>query len=154
MKATAVFAGSFCPFTKGHEDIVRQALPLFEHLYIAIGHNPAKQDLFTLQQRLECIEKLYAGNPKVSVQAYQGLTVDLCRQLGATYLVRGVRNAADFAAEEELRLINHRLNPEVKTIFIPASPEWACVSSSLVRELWSLRADYTPFLSYTLPAPQ
>ncbi|MBO7647894.1 MAG: pantetheine-phosphate adenylyltransferase, partial [Bacteroidales bacterium] len=72
---------------------------------------------------------------------YQGLTVELCRQLGARYLIRGVRNAADYALEEEMRLANRLLAPEIETIFIPASPEWAAVSSSLVRELWALKSD-------------
>ena len=151
MKNIALFAGSFCPFTKGHEDIVRKALPLFDHLYIALGHNPAKEDIFPVEQRLQWIRDLYDGETKVTVMAYEGLTTDLCRQLGANYLVRGVRNATDFAAEEELRRINLTLNPEVETIFIPSSPEWAIVSSSLVRELWSLHADYSAFLSYKLP---
>lgn len=151
MKNIAVFAGSFCPFTKGHEDIVRKALPLFDHLYIALGHNHAKQDIFPVEQRLQWIKDLYDGVPQVTVMAYEGLTTDLCRELGANFLVRGVRNAADYAAEEEMRRINLALNPEVETIFIPTSPELEIVSSSLIRELWSLHADYSAFLSYKLP---
>lgn len=138
MSSIAVYAGSFCPFTKGHEDIVRKSVPLFDHLVIAVGHNYNKKDLFPVEQRVEWIEQLYKGNPKVSVEAYQGLTVDFCRKAHAQYMVRGVRNAADYAVEEEMRLANRMLCPEVETVFIPASPEWAAVSSSLVRELWTL----------------
>lgn len=141
MSAIAVYAGSFCPFTKGHEDIVRKSLPLFDRLIIAIGHNYNKKDLFSVEQRMDWIRQLYKNEPKVSVEAYQGLTVDLCRMMHAQYLVRGIRNAADYAVEEEMRLANRMLCPEVETVFIPASPEWAAVSSSLVRELWSLGSD-------------
>jgi pantetheine-phosphate adenylyltransferase len=141
MSAIAVYAGSFSPFTKGHEDIVRKSLPLFDRLIIAIGHNYNKKDLFSVEQRVEWIRQLYKDNPKVTVDAYQGLTVDLCRKFEAQYLIRGIRNAADYAVEEEMRLANRLLCPEVETLFIPASPEWAAVSSSLVRELWSLGSD-------------
>ena len=141
MSAIAVYAGSFSPFTKGHEDIVRKSLPLFDRLIIAIGHNYNKKDLFSVEQRVEWIRQLYKDNPKVTVDAYQGLTVDLCRKFDAQYLIRGIRNAADYAVEEEMRLANRLLCPEVETLFIPASPEWAAVSSSLVRELWSLGSD-------------
>ena len=141
MSAIAVYAGSFCPFTKGHEDIVRKSLPLFDRLIIAIGHNYNKKDLFSVEQRMDWIRQLYKNEPKVAVEAYQGLTVDLCREMHAQYLVRGIRNAADYAVEEEMRLANRMLCPEVETLFIPASPEWAAVSSSLVRELWSRGSD-------------
>lgn len=153
MSRVALFAGSFCPFTKGHEDIVQKALPLFEHIYIAVGHNYAKKDVFSVAQRMEWICQIYDDNSRISVVDYQGLTVDLCKKLGARYLIRGIRNASDFAIEDEMRLINHQLNPEVETIYIPASPEWTIVSSSLVRELWSLHADYSKFLSFKLPEP-
>lgn len=151
MENIALFAGSFCPFTKGHEDIVRKALPLFDRVIIAIGHNFKKKDLFSVEQRIEWIQSIYNNDPKVSVVAYQGLTVDFCKSQGARYLIRGLRNANDYAMEEEIRQINRMLAPDIETIFIPSSPEWNAVSSSLVRELWSLDADYTPYLSYKLP---
>lgn len=151
MPTTAVFAGSFCPFTKGHEDIVAKALPLFDHILIAIGHNFQKRDVFSVEQRTLWIQQLYQNEPKIKVITYQGLTVDVCREHQAGYLIRGLRNASDYAIEEEMRLANKMLNPEVETIFIPASSQWAAVSSTLVRELWSLGADYTPYLSYKLP---
>ena len=141
MPLTAVFAGSFCPFTKGHQDIVDKVLPLFDHIVIAIGHNHNKKDLFPVEKRMEWIQTVYNNNPKVEVMAYQGLTVELCRKLGARYLIRGVRNAVDYALEEEMRLANRLLAPEIETLFIPASPEWAAVSSSLVRELMANGAD-------------
>lgn len=151
MPTIAVFAGSFCPFTKGHEDIVKKALPLFDRIIIAIGHNYNKKDVFPVEQRMEWIKQIYNGNEKIEVTSYQGLTVDLCRKARAQYLIRGLRNASDYTLEEEMRLANKTLCPEVETLFIPASAEWAAVSSSLVRELWSLKADYSRFLSYQLP---
>jgi pantetheine-phosphate adenylyltransferase len=151
MEKIAVFAGSFCPFTKGHEEIVAKALPLFDKIIIAIGYNIQKQNLFPVEQRMQWIRGIYAGNPAVEVTSYTGLTVELCRRTGARFLIRGLRNSADFIAEQEMAAANHRLCPEVETVFLPASPEWAAVSSSLVRELWSFGADYTPYLSYPLP---
>ena len=151
MPAIAVFAGSFSPFTKGHEDIVQKALPLFDKIFIAIGHNYNKKDAFSVEQRMKWIQNLYVGNPKVEVLAYEGLTVDFCRKVGATHLVRGVRNTADFQMEQEMCLINRQLAPELETVLLPASPQWAAVSSTLVRELWQLGADYSPFVSYKLP---
>lgn len=151
MEKIAVFAGSFCPFTKGHEEIVAKALPLFDKIIIAIGYNIQKQNLFTVEQRMQWIRGIYEGNPAVEVTSYTGLTVELCRRTGARFLIRGLRNSADFIAEQEMAAANHRLCPEVETLFLPASPEWAAVSSSLVRELWSFGADYTPYLSYPLP---
>lgn len=150
----AVFAGSFCPYTKGHEDILNKVMPLFDTIYIAIGHNVRKQDLFSVEERMEWISKLYAGNDKIRVITYTGLTVDLCRQVGAKYLIRGIRNTADYQMEQEMGLINEQLNAEVKTIFVPTSPQWEAVSSSMVRELWALKADYSPFISYPLPEKQ
>lgn len=151
MTNIAVFAGSFCPFTKGHEDIVAKALPLFDRIVIAVGHNYTKKDAFTVEQRTAWIKQLYEFEPKIEVTAYQGLTIELCKQYQARHLIRGIRNASDYAIEEEMRLTNRMLDSTIETLFIPASPQWAAVSSSLVRELWSLGADYKPFISYPLP---
>lgn len=151
MEKIAVFAGSFCPFTKGHEDIVRKALPLFDKLIIAIGHNIHKKDLFSVEERLQWIKSIYKDTPSIQVVAYTGLTVDFCKELGAKFLVRGIRNPLDFMQEQELAQVNRRLNPEVETVFLLSSPEWEFVSSSLVRELWSNNADYSPYISYKLP---
>ena len=117
MEKIAVFAGSFCPFTKGHEEIVAKALPLFDKIIIAIGYNIQKQNLFTVEQRTQWIHDLYAGNPAVEVTSYTGLTVDLCRRTGARFLIRGLRNAADFLAEQEMAAANHCLCPDVETVF-------------------------------------
>lgn len=151
MEKIAVFAGSFCPFTKGHEEIVSKALPLFERIIIAIGHNYNKRDVFSIEERIGWIQSLYSAIPTVEVRSYTGLTVDFCRKVGARYLVRGLRNPLDFMQEQELAKVNRQLNADVETVFLLSSPEWEIVSSSLVRELWSHGADYSPYVSYKLP---
>ena len=151
MEKIAVFAGSFCPFTKGHEEIVSKALPLFDRIIIAIGHNYNKRDVFSIEERIGWIQSLYSAIPTVEVRSYTGLTVDFCRKVGARYLVRGLRNPLDFMQEQELAKVNRQLNADVETFFLLSSPEWEIVSSSLVRELWSHGADYSPYVSYKLP---
>jgi pantetheine-phosphate adenylyltransferase len=151
MEKIAVFAGSFSPFTKGHEDIIAKALPLFDKIIIAIGHNYLKKDSFTVEQRLRWISDLYIDEPRISVRAYTGLTTEFCRQEKARYLIRGVRNTLDFIQEENMHDANRELSSEMETILMFASPKWRAVSSTLVRELWSLGADYSPYLSYKLP---
>ena len=151
MEKIAVFAGSFCPFTKGHEDIVSKALPLFDQVIVAIGHNIDKKDIFSVEDRLNWIKKLYQNTPSVKAVAYTGLTVDFCHKNGANYLIRGLRNPLDFMKEQELAQVNRHLNPDVETIFLLSSPDCEIISSSLVRELWSLGADYSPYVSYKLP---
>ena len=151
MEKIAVFAGSFCPFTKGHEDIVSKALPLFDQIIVAIGHNIDKKDIFSVEDRLQWINGIYQKTPSVKVAAYTGLTVDFCHENGAGYLIRGIRNSLDFMKEQELAQVNRQLSPDVETVFLLASPGCEIISSSLVRELWSHGADYTPFVSYKLP---
>lgn len=151
MEKTAVFAGSFSPFTKGHEDIIAKALPLFDKIIIAIGHNYQKKDAFTVEQRIHWISNLYADEPRISVRAYTGLTTEFCRQEKARYLIRGVRNILDFSQEQEMADINQQLYPDLETMLFLASAQCRVISSSLVRELWSLGADYSPYLSYKLP---
>ena len=151
MERIAVYAGSFCPFTKGHEDIVAKALSLFDKIIIAIGYNPDKKDVFSEAERQIWVKGIYQDNPKIEVLSYSGLTVELCRRHKAQYLIRGVRNARDFDAEQELAEINKRLAPEIETVLFFASPELRMVSSSMVRELWRHGKDYSPFVSYKLP---
>ena len=151
MERIAVYAGSFCPFTKGHEDIVAKALPLFDKIIIGIGYNPDKKDVFSEIERQTWVKNIYKDNPKIEVLSYSGLTVELCRRHNAQYLIRGVRNARDFDAEQELAEINKRLAPEIETVLFFAPPELRMVSSSMVRELWHYGEDHSPFVSYELP---
>ena len=151
IKKIAVYAGSFCPFTKGHEDIVMRALPLFDIIHIAVACNSAKNDIFTVKQRVAWIEELYKDNPKIKVCSYGGLTSNFCSVIGASYLIRGVRNGHDFTYEQNIADVNRQLNPELDTVVFISSPDKSFISSSLVRELWKNRVDYSKYVSYKLP---
>ena len=131
----AIFPGSFDPFSVGHFDIAQRALKLFDKLTIAIGVNQDKKSMSTPNERKANIEKLFAKEPRVSVEIYEGLTVDFCRRVGATHIVRGVRNAADFELELAVAQANKAMLPEVDTVLLLASPELAFVSSTIIRDV-------------------
>lgn len=146
MQKIAVFPGSFDPFTKGHENVINRGLPLFDILFIAIGHNSEKKSFYTLDQRLKMIGKLYQDEPKIVVDYYEGLTVDYCKKVGAQYLLRGLRTAADFEYERAIAQINRKMNPEVETVFILAVPEYTPVNSTIIREILKYGGDASQFL--------
>ena len=143
---TAVFAGSFDPITRGHEDIVLQSLPLFDEIIIAIGVNIDKKYAFPLEQRIKWIENTFAKYPKVKVVSYQGLTVDFCKKMNASFIIRGLRNTTDFEYESIIAEANKKLNPEVETVFFLANPTLRCVSSTVVRDLIKNGADLIGFI--------
>lgn len=142
---TALFAGSFDPFTIGHKSIVDRALPMFDRIVIGIGINSAKAWWLPAEERLQRIRQIYAGNPKVEVITFNGLTVDAARTCGAQFLLRGVRSTVDFEYERNLADINRNLSG-VESVLIYALPELAAISSSMVRELASFGVDVTPYL--------
>lgn len=142
----AVYAGSFDPPTIGHLDIIQRAAPRFQHLTVAIGINPAKTPRHALSLRLEWLKNATAHLHNVSVATYQGLVVDFCIQIHANTLVRGIRHAADFDYEQQMALCNRELNPHIETIFFPANPNLAHISSSFVRELETFGRDITPYV--------
>jgi pantetheine-phosphate adenylyltransferase len=135
MKKIAVFPGSFDPITKGHESVIKRALPLFDELYVALGKNTEKKSYFSLEKRFGWLTKVFAGLPNIKVVQYEGLTVEFCRKLEALYLLRGLRTSADFEFERSIAQINKKLYPEIETIFILASPEYASLNSSIVRDI-------------------
>ena len=141
-----VFACSFDPITRGHEDIVLQALPLFDEIIVAIGVNIDKKYAFPLEQRIKWIENTFAEYPKVKVVSYEGLTVDLCRKMDAGFIIRGLRNTTDFEYESIIAEANKKLNPEVETVFFLSDPTVRCVSSTVVRDLIKNNADLTSFI--------
>ena len=145
MKNIAIFPGSFDPFTSGHEKIVDRALPLFDQIIIAIGINTAKNSLVTLEQKLEQIKTIYKEQNKVQVIAYSSLTVDLAKEYNAKFSLRGVRSMADFEYERNIADINLKLE-NIETIFLFAQPEYAFISSSMVRELHAFGQDITTYL--------
>ena len=135
MERTAVFPGSFDPFTRGHEALVSEALALFDRVVIAIGHNTAKAGLLRVDDRRRLIEAVYAGEPRVAVRTYTGLTGDLARAEGACAIVRGGRNTADFEYERTMEAANRRLFGELTTVVLFTPAEVADIASSTVREL-------------------
>lgn len=145
---TAIFTGSFDPYTIGHHDIVHRALPLFDHIVIGIGVNERKQYMFSTEERLKTIAEIYCDEPKVSVETYNDLTVDFAHRMGAHYIIKGVRSVKDFEYEREQADINRQLSG-IETLLLFASPELASVSSSLVRELVHFGKDVSHFLPLT-----
>ena len=141
-----VFAGSFDPITKGHEDIVLQAMPLFDEIIIAIGVNIDKKYAFPLEDRIKWIANTFADYPKVKVVSYQGLTVDLCKKMNAGFIIRGLRNTTDFEYESIIAEANKQLNPEVETVFFLSDPTLRCVSSTVVRDVLKNNGDISAFI--------
>lgn len=146
MKKIAVFPGSFDPFTRGHENIVRRALPMFDELHIAIGVNSRKEGFYPVAKRLHWIEKTFENEPKVKVTVYEGLTIKYCETVGANYLVRGLRNAIDFEFESNIANMNKAMMPTLETIFILTTPELSAINSTIVRDIIKNGGDASPFV--------
>lgn len=152
MLKKAVFAGSFDPITIGHSDIIQRALPLFDHIVIAIGTNSQKKYYFDLAQRLSFIETAFANEPSIEIATYTGLTVQFCRQIGANYLLRGLRTAADFEFERTIAQLNKQLAPNIETIFWCSLPQYSHISSTIVREVLANGGDISEFVPPALAA--
>ncbi len=135
MMKTAVFPGSFDPITRGHENVIRRAIPLFDVIYVAIGVNTEKKSYFSVEQRLAFIRKVFADEPKIRVVQYEGLTVDFCGKVKAGYLLRGLRTSADFEFERSIGQINKKLRPEIETVFFLTDPQYTSLNSSIVRDI-------------------
>lgn len=145
MAKIALFPGSFDPFTKGHQNIVERALPLFDRLVIGIGRNTTKQTLYTPEERQQQIAALFANESRIEVRIYDVLTVDFAKSVGAQYVLRGVRTMADFEYERTIADVNKRL-AGLETVLLFADADTASISSSLVRELKAFGKDVTDFL--------
>lgn len=145
-KKIALFPGSFDPITKGHKSIVERALPMFDKIVVAVGTNTAKNSVFPLEKRIEWIEKTFAQYDNVEIVTFNSLTVDFCREIGAKYILRGLRNSTDFQYERNIARINQELDSEIETIFLMTKPDDAAISSSLVREILSFGRDVSQFI--------
>jgi len=143
---TAIFPGSFAPFTVGHQSIVDRALPLFDKIIIAIGINGEKNQYFSIEERMNWIESVYKNNPKIEVKRYEGLTVDFCKKENANYILRGLRDSHDFKFEKNIAQMNKELNATIETIFIITSPEISHISSSIIRDIIKNGGDVSKFI--------
>lgn len=145
-----MFQGSFDPFTRGHESIVRRALPLFDEIVVAVVSNIAKKPFMSLDNRLEFIKQVFKDEPRVRVVASDGLTVDVAREVGATCLLRGVRMIQDFENEMHMAEINRRLSG-IETVLLYTLPEFSHISSTIVRELYNYNQDVSDYLPSGAP---
>jgi len=146
MKKVAVFPGSFDPFTIGHEAIVRRALSLFDEIIIAIGANALKKNFYPLATRKEMIKLVFREEPRITIDHYEGLTVDYCLRRNAGYLIRGLRTAADFEFERAIAQVNRVLAPNVESVFLLTVPEHSHINSSIVRDIIRSGGDASIFV--------
>jgi pantetheine-phosphate adenylyltransferase len=130
----AVFPGSFDPLTLGHTDIIDRALPLFDEIIIAIGTNSSKEYMFSLDQRKSFIEKTYVNEPKIKVDTYKGLTIEYCKKINSDYILRGLRNPADFEFEKAIAHTNRKMS-KIETVFLLTSANTSYISSSIIRDV-------------------
>ncbi len=130
----AIFPGSFDPITLGHVDIINRALPLFDEIIIAIGINSDKSYMFSLEDRIKFIQENYVNGPKIKVETYTGLTIDFCKKINVDFILRGLRNPADFEFEKAIAQTNRKLS-NIETVFLLTSATTSFISSSIVRDI-------------------
>jgi pantetheine-phosphate adenylyltransferase len=146
MEKIAVFPGSFDPITLGHVDLVHRALPIFDKIIIAIGENNQKKSLFSLEQRIKWLNSVFENNKRVEVGFFENLTADYCRKIGATYLLRGLRNASDFDYEKTISQLNYIIGNGLETFFLISRPAYSHISSTIVREIIKGGGNASPFI--------
>lgn len=146
MNKIAVFPGSFDPITKGHESVIKRSLPLFDKIIVAVGINTEKAGYFPIEKRLKWIEQVFAGEKKIEVVTYTGLTVDFCRKVNARFILRGLRTSADFEFERAIAQTNKFMLPEIDTVFMLTTPELTPINSTIVRDIFRNGGDPSRFI--------
>jgi pantetheine-phosphate adenylyltransferase len=142
----AVFPGSFDPITLGHIDLVRRTIPLFDKIIVAVGVNSQKKTLYSLDKRLKWLNEEFIQDPNIVVGFFEGLTVKYCKEQGAKFLVRGLRNASDFDYEKTISQLNHIIGDDIETVFLISKPEFSHISSTIVREIIKGEGDISKFV--------
>jgi len=150
MERIAIFPGSFDPFTVGHESIVNRALPLFDKIIIMIGYNSNKLSFFPLEKRAKWINEVFKNEPRVEVETHEGLTVDFCKKVNASYILRGLRTSADFEYERAIAQINKKMLPKIESVFLLTMPEHTPINSTIVRDIILHGGDASMFLPAAL----
>ncbi|MBI4649525.1 MAG: pantetheine-phosphate adenylyltransferase [Bacteroidia bacterium] len=146
MERIAVFPGSFDPFTIGHEAIVKRALPLFEKIIIAIGHNKEKKCYFPLDKRVKWIKKVFKDELRVEVAVFEGLTIDFCHKRGVKYILRGLRTSTDFEYERMIAQTNKFMAPDIESVFLLTTPELTAIHSTTIRDILKHGGDVSRFV--------
>jgi pantetheine-phosphate adenylyltransferase len=150
MEKVAIFPGSFDPFTKGHEDIVLRSMTLFDRIIVAIGYNSTKKRYFEIDTMINKIRECFHAYPSIEVDKYTELTATYANKHGANFLLRGLRNTTDFEYENSIAMINKDLYNGLETVFLITSPKYAFISSSIVREVYSLGGDVSKYIPFPL----
>ena len=146
MERICLFPGTFDPVTLGHTDIIDRALPLFDKLYVGLGSNSSKVPMFSEEERLEWLREIYKQEPKIGVLAYNGLTVDCCKEVGANFILRGIRYVNDFEYEKAIADMNRSLKNNIETIFLTCLPKFTSIASTLIRDVIRNKGDISQFL--------
>ena len=146
MQRICLFPGTFDPVTLGHVDIITRALGLFDKIVVGIGANSSKQPMFTAEQRVEWVKQIFRSESKVEGAIYDGLTVQFCKQIGARFILRGIRYVSDFEYEKTIADANRTLDSSIETIFLTGEPKYTSVASTIVRDIIRNGGDATPFL--------
>lgn len=150
----ALFPGSFDPFTRGHLSIVERGMKFFDEVIIGIGINDSKKYYFSHEERLEMIEKLFENHANVHVKAFKGLTVNFCKELEADFILRGLRNGADFEYEKNIAFANEMLASNIQTVFLLTEQKYSAISSTILREILNNNGDVSEFVPSGMKFPK
>jgi pantetheine-phosphate adenylyltransferase len=141
-----LFPGTFDPVTLGHVDIIVRAKPLFDNIVIGVGRNSSKTPMFSAEQRLHWFEEIFKDEPGISAAIYEGLTINFCKEIGACFILRGIRYVSDFEYEKAIADANRTLDPSIETVFLTGEPKFTSVASTIVRDILRNSGDASPFL--------
>jgi len=147
MSRIAIFPGSFDPITKGHEDIVRRAIPLFDEIIVAIGIHSSKNYMYSLELRLQWINATFSDCNSIKVIRYEGLTIDVCKKHQVKFILRGLRNSKDYEYETSIAMMNQAMAMDIETVYLNTQPESAAISSTIVRDIIKNQGNAQPFLA-------